>query len=1021
MKKQTPWLFAAAFSAISFVSFGQTNSDLTSDVVQSTVSTYQTPNPGNIGINRKKAHLPNLTLQQEMRERPNWQNFLTQNGDWWVEFNEEIGLPSRAMGKPIQISGGTFENMAMNFIQSKLVEFNLPVGELQYTGTSSSPNHNWVRFKQTHNGLDVFGSEVVVKITNNGQVIMFGTKVYNHIPQLQENIGSGQAEAFAQAGLIENITSTEFVPGKLIVPIEEVDGLKFYKAFQVKVHGFDADGIPVRYYTLVDAGSGNVLYRADEVMHAKGEPEKPKSKKMAGVIEIDLEGSVYTTHTYNPATIEKIPNLDFTINGSGFQTDINGYSTTTESGPATATFDIAGAWSTVVNGATTPSFTATVNDGVNVVDASGQVLIQELSAYYHVNIVHDYCKTILPTFTGMDFSLTTNVDLNSGTCNAFYNGSSINFYADGGGCLTYANVADVVYHEYGHGINDNFYQDQSSFFQNGAMGEGYADIWAMAITLNPILGVGGDDSDPTAFIRRYDTLPKVYPDDIHGEVHDDGEIIAGAWWDTYLNFGSNMPQMMALFADAYYGLQATSPNGQEGTAFTNVLIDALQADDVPGNGGDNDITNGTPNGLAIVDAFDLHGITLISNAVLNHTDILDAPENAGITIDADLTLNFPFTTYLNSVSVSYSLNNTGTWSSVAMTNTSGNNYQGVIPAQPVGTVVKYYVWADDINNQVAAVQPVAADLAVYPGLPYYILVGYALVGEDDVADFVQDFGVWVKGAAGDNATTGQWTETIPLGSFGTPGDPSTIVQTDDDHTPGGDICFVTGNASSINDGIGAEDVDAGHTTLTSPVFDLSINQNPTFTYWRWYTNAPASGANPKADWWQVFISNDNGSTWVPIENTINGQIAWRRNAFRVADYVTPTNQVMMKFIASDSLRPGQNLDGGSLVEGALDDIKLWDDVDFWGVDDIENISSLNVYPNPADEDVNLDFMLEEASEVSVYVYNAGGQMVFKKQLGKLAIGEHKSIIERSALSSGTYNVRIVAGERGMTRKFTILK
>ncbi|MBK8338895.1 MAG: hypothetical protein IPK99_02270 [Flavobacteriales bacterium] len=47
----------------------------------------------------------------------------------------------------------------------------------------------------------------------------------------------------------------------------------------------------------------------------------------------------------------------------------------------------------------------------------------------------------------------------AGTCNAFYDGGAINFYEEGGDCQSYAQVGEVVYHEYGHGINDQFYSD----------------------------------------------------------------------------------------------------------------------------------------------------------------------------------------------------------------------------------------------------------------------------------------------------------------------------------------------------------------------------------------------------------------------------------------------------------------------------------------------------------------------------------------------------------------------------------
>src|SRR5690606_31436650 len=155
-------------------------------------------------------------------------------------------------------------------------------------------------------------------------------------------------------------------------------------------------------------------------------------------------------------------------------------------------------------------------------------------------------------------------------CNAYYDGSSINFYAQSATCRALSLYGDVVYHEYGHGINDNFYQSQGSFFLNGAMNEGYADVWAITLTQNPVMTLGYRFNEPSSFIRRYDENPRVYPIDIVGEVHRDGEIIAGAWWDTYRLLGWDMPLTLQLFADAFGGLQAEATNGQEGEAFRDV-------------------------------------------------------------------------------------------------------------------------------------------------------------------------------------------------------------------------------------------------------------------------------------------------------------------------------------------------------------------------------------------------------------------------------------------------------------------
>ena len=228
---------------------------------------------------------------------------------------------------------------------------------------------------------------------------------------------------------------------------------------------------------------------------------------------------------------------------------------------------------------------------------------------------------------------------------------------------------------------------------------------------------------------------------------------------------------------------------------------------------------------------------------------------------------------------------------------------------------------DNFGNE-SAVTPIAANLTPmnYANLPYFIMVGFEMLQEED---FDANFGFWQTGGAGDNATTGIWEIGSPIASYGDPLDPSTICQTDAQHTQGGFQCAFTGNASSVNDGLGTNDVDGGHTTLYSPYYDLTSYTNPAFSYYRWYTNSPYSGANPGADWWQVMITDD-GVNWQYIENNMSSDISWRKFAFRVSDYVNLTANVQLKFMASDSIRLGQNLDGGSLIEAAVDDLVLYE-------------------------------------------------------------------------------------------------
>ena len=164
---------------------------------------------------------------------------------------------------------------------------------------------------------------------------------------------------------------------------------------------------------------------------------------------------------------------------------------------------------------------------------------------------------------------------------------------------------------------------------------------------------------------------------------------------------------------------------------------------------------------------------------------------------------------------------------------------------------------------------------------------------------------WQAGVAGDTATSGQWVRVDPVG---------TTAQPEDDHTVNGTQCFVTGQGV-VGGGAGAADVDGGITTLLSPVLNLAGKPEAIVEYWYWYSNNLGAAAN--ADSMPVSVSNDNGATWALVESIATNNAAWAFRSFRVADFVTPTAQVRVRFVARD-------LDQGSLVEAGVDDFRVVD-------------------------------------------------------------------------------------------------
>ena len=938
--------------------------------------------------------------QAELRQRPQWRSFRAAHGTWWAEFNTANAMPHRAFGEPITTSGPDPVTRATSFLQQELAMYALPMNELVVSGVYPALKHTYVHFTQVHNGLRVLTGKVMVKLDTQGRVIAFGLDVYSSIGI---SLDPAQDEAAAIASASSGLTGIEGVTisaALMVLPVPVHHGVEHRLVREIEVRTTE-EGLPARWNCWVDANTGELLYRQDRVLR--------HAPPAAAGAEVNVSGNVFEQNPYIPATLQPMANMRVVVNGISQYLDQQGYANTGVGGPVNATFYLDGLWSNVRTNGTTPSFPATLQEGPNNISFDAEANSRERSAFFHVNIVHDHAKAWLPAFDGMDFPLTTNVDV-AGSCNAFYDGGSINFYAEGGDCQSYAQVGEVVYHEYGHGINDRFYSDLGANFQNGAMNEGYADVWGFTITEDPILADGSSLTDPDSYIRRYDQDPKVYPIDIVGEVHGDGEIIAGAWWDTYILLGSDINAMMTLFAEAYPGLQADTPNGNEGVAFRDVLLDVLQADD-----DDGDLTNGTPNASAIVEAFAIHGITLLSSAELLHDAVENAPAAAAIELDAQLVLDLDFLSYVDEVRLFYRINNDPNWTMVPMMDMGGNDYHATIPGQPVGTVIAYYMGLADNFQQISGVLPIGA-AQPDPNLPNFILVGYTLEATEDGDNF-SELGNWQTGLPADNAVTGQWTYAFPVGSFSTPGDPATVVQPYFQHTQNGEFCYVTANANGEQAPIGDDDVDGGTTTFQSAVLDLTAYDNPTFSYWRWYTNN--AGANPNADWWQVAISND-GTTWVPVENTTTTDRSWRRMAFRVQDYVTPNATVQIRFNASDSIRIGQDLDGGSLIEAAVDDIQLWDEMEENSIAENEQDLGLRVYPDPAMDMLNVRVDLDAVRTVEVRVLDLAGRTVDRPSTAN-TIGQERMTVDLSAYSAGSYILQVITDRGRDERRFSVVR
>jgi choice-of-anchor B domain-containing protein len=240
------------------------------------------------------------------------------------------------------------------------------------------------------------------------------------------------------------------------------------------------------------------------------------------------------------------------------------------------------------------------------------------------------------------------------------------------------------------------------------------------------------------------------------------------------------------------------------------------------------------------------------------------------------------------------------WASYPLSSLGGGSYLATFPSTACGATLAYYVSADAGSG---------GTWTAPAGAPVETFTATSAVGQTVlVSDELEATTGWTVGASGDSATTGIWTLVNPIG---------TAAQPEDDHSPSGSLCFVTGQGSN-GGSVGENDVDGGSTTLVTPAFDLSGGSAPRISYWRWYSNN--AGAAPNEDVFEVEISAD-GATWVNVETVgptgVETSGGWYQHTVVVSDFVALSNSVRLRFRASDN-------GSGSIVEAAIDDLTISD-------------------------------------------------------------------------------------------------
>ncbi|MFP5287434.1 MAG: endopeptidase, partial [Thermoanaerobaculia bacterium] len=275
------------------------------------------------------------------------------------------------------------------------------------------------------------------------------------------------------------------------------------------------------------------------------------------------------------------------------------------------------------------------------------------TGYYHLTNINRKAASFLTTNTWLNGTLTANMNINN-TCNAFWNGSTVNFYRSGGGCSNTGELAAVFLHEWGHGMDTN----SGGAASDKGTGEAVGDTFAFLETKDPCIGhnfkpgvlcfncttcTGVRDMSvfaeggPRTIARpstvadnngincdRYScpynaNLFTPYQGPMGYQGHCESHIASTANWDlakrlvAYYGTTTGWATMDRIWyrsltpsKSAYQVASGGKCNPAavvNGCGSTNWYTVYLSVDDNDGN-----LANGTPNGCRIWDAFNAHGI-----------------------------------------------------------------------------------------------------------------------------------------------------------------------------------------------------------------------------------------------------------------------------------------------------------------------------------------------------------------------------------------------------------------------------
>jgi subtilisin-like proprotein convertase family protein len=554
------------------------------------------------------------------------------------------------------------EQIASNYLEQEGSSLGVQAGELTLLSAKESLAGHHFRYQQVWHGIPVFSRQVLINIGNEGEIIsvISDFKPIADVATIPA-ITSERAIYVAQTELAAKNLDGE-PSGELVV---YADGESPALCWMVS---FVANQPLGDWQVFVNALSGEILAKKNRMCFVDGSGYVFDPNPVVSERTLTLSDS--TDRNYTALTSARHDVILRELNSP-----TGGYYYLT--GPYVSTSPT----SNRAHFADPDSFHFNRQDD----------RFEEVEVYYQLDSCERFYQAL--GFTNvMTYPITIAVN---GTTddNSWYTPSQHRITYGSGG-VDDAEDGDVIVHEYGHATQDNQVPGWGQTHEGGSMGEGFGDYLTVSL-FHPIFNNWDEakvfdwDANPRDNFwsgRRVDTN-KHYPEDMTGEVHDDGEIWSRCLWDIQNDIGYDTT--LQLILESHFAL-TTQANFDDAA---NAIVDA----DLEMYGG--------RHLLAIGQAFVDRGIFDELPVELNiiHTPLVDTENyNQYFAITATLTHTFA----IDSVFTYYRYLPESSFTELSMAPTGNpNEYSTSIPPAGHAVEIGYYLRAVDSLGLMTALPP----------------------------------------------------------------------------------------------------------------------------------------------------------------------------------------------------------------------------------------------------------------------------------------------------------------------------